>query len=1112
MDTVGTLCGSSEDEGFDDAEAVERFSSIVFLLEWKQFCYEPKIVRFNYETESPQVKESVEGVSLPQFSSMAVPKVDESLDDSDFSSMRKDFVLNAGGSVWALDWCPRISQGLDRYIKCEYLAVSAHPPGSTYHKLGAPLTGRGIVQIWCLLTVEENDELSQLNYRGKQSIDGRNGEAPPKRRRGRPRLPPRESTDTPKRPRGRPRKTPVQGESLHDINPTRESIASQDAQSTDNHNAMPQIGDLDKGSVLLNSDGSLSVAAKEVSVKHPADLTSEVSPPPKRRGRPRTKPVQIKSVKDLNPCTQTVPAEAAQSVEDMSVLSSGSGLRTNPENMMLQINYADEGLGKEVVERHSDDVEVPVRRSGRLRKRPVDLNPSNKIVPTVATHIAEDVSGLLLDSETLRHNIENSMLQITVDNEGSAVEVQGVYPDDLNAHTPALCKHRGRLRKSNAQSTSAEDLESSCKTVHAQLAEPMPGFSSSSGCLKSKLENAMLQECDASEGPAQLNGLNVHVSSPSKHMGKPRRKSIQSKSLDNLNYVIQIEPASDGRGLQQMISSDIKSLDFVSSISENIPAAETQLTEDTSTSSSVYGCAGIIHENAMPLISDIMNVSAMHEQGNHGLKASQQEVRYGTLESGTSSSLLQKGIACPRVVLCLAHNGKVAWDLKWRPLNYSSSECKYTMGYLAILLGNGCLEVWEVPLPKTVKVLYTSRFKDGIDPRFLKLEPVFKCTKVKCGGRQSIPLVIEWSPSAPHDLILAGCHDGTVALWKFSTLGAPQDTRPLLCFTADTAPIRSVGWAPDESDPESANLIATAGHSGLKFWDLRDPYHPLWDISFVRRIILSLDWLPDPKCLLVAFDDGSLRILSLRRAANDVAVTGEPFDGTQQQGLHSNYCWPFAIWSIQASRLTGLVAYCTSDGFTLQFQLTTKAVEKDPQRNRAPHFVCGSLTENDGNLALSIPLPGMPFPMQPSLSKWWEDGSSNQGRKIKNQVTDSLCGDDEAPSPLQELEDSSQNHDKNAGPRMKTDQEKNHDTDRGRAQANLVGEGGEKDGACDTENNFHRFRVFPPKMAAMHKVRWNMNKGSERWLCYGGAAGLIRCQKIQSPSLLKHTGGKHKQP
>ena len=40
------------------------------------------------------------------------------------------------------------------------------------------------------------------------------------------------------------------------------------------------------------------------------------------------------------------------------------------------------------------------------------------------------------------------------------------------------------------------------------------------------------------------------------------------------------------------------------------------------------------------------------------------------------------------------------------------------------------------------------------------------------------------------------------------------------------------------------------------------------------------------------------------------------------------------------------------------------------------------------------------------------------------------------------------------------------------------------------------FEVFPPKSVALHRVRWNLNKGSERWLCYGGAAGIIRCQRI----------------
>lgn len=41
-----------------------------------------------------------------------------------------------------------------------------------------------------------------------------------------------------------------------------------------------------------------------------------------------------------------------------------------------------------------------------------------------------------------------------------------------------------------------------------------------------------------------------------------------------------------------------------------------------------------------------------------------------------------------------------------------------------------------------------------------------------------------------------------------------------------------------------------------------------------------------------------------------------------------------------------------------------------------------------------------------------------------------------------------------------------------------------------------KFEKLPPKILSIHRIRWNMNKGSERWLCYGGAAGLVRCQQI----------------
>lgn len=43
--------------------------------------------------------------------------------------------------------------------------------------------------------------------------------------------------------------------------------------------------------------------------------------------------------------------------------------------------------------------------------------------------------------------------------------------------------------------------------------------------------------------------------------------------------------------------------------------------------------------------------------------------------------------------------------------------------------------------------------------------------------------------------------------------------------------------------------------------------------------------------------------------------------------------------------------------------------------------------------------------------------------------------------------------------------------------------------------------AFPPKVVSMNRVRWNPNRGCEKWLCYGGAAGLIRCQQISMPIL-----------
>lgn len=187
----------------------------------------------------------------------------------------EDFVMYVGGSVWALDWCPRVHQKPDSHIKCEvlnpktvsvvqllvsgnknrkrrnnlwffmfqFIAVAAHPPDCSHNKLGEPLIGLGIIQIWCLLNVNVREEevLPPKKRKPKLSVHKSNIEVPNdeptqlKRPRGRPRKEPVESTQPkkqrdrptkkhnelleddltqPKRPRRKPRKKPANEESL----------------------------------------------------------------------------------------------------------------------------------------------------------------------------------------------------------------------------------------------------------------------------------------------------------------------------------------------------------------------------------------------------------------------------------------------------------------------------------------------------------------------------------------------------------------------------------------------------------------------------------------------------------------------------------------------------------------------------------------------------------------------------------------------------------------------------------------------------------------------------------------------------------------------------------
>ncbi|EEF28835.1 DNA binding protein, putative [Ricinus communis] len=802
IDKISKLCGETVT---DSPEIQQLSSSITFLREWKYYYCEPKTIRFSCELESCQEKGFLGEVNLPQFSSVAVPRKEKLYGGSASSESSNDFIMHVGGSVWALDWCPRTHERPADHIKCEFVAVAAHPPDSYYHKIGASLTGRGIVQIWCILNVSGNDEETPLplkkSKQGTQNEDACNGESA-----------------LVKRPKGRPRKKQL-------------------------------------------DESSNDEATKQ-------NCTQFKRP----RGRPRKKQIE-----------EALNAEATN--ESLTKLKKTRGRPRKKAN---------------------DDLD--------------NIFCNNQYVQALAVEYPEDSSQVL----AIEGISENTQRQI-------------------------IGKNKGKKRKSCTE--------------------------------------AFVQD------PAVLNC-----------------------GLDNVS---------------------------------------------------------------------------------------------GEINTGFCS--IPKDVALPRVVLCIAHDAKVVWDVKWQPCYGSDSKCQHRMGYLAVLLGNGFLEVWDVPLPHVTKVIYSSSNREGTDPRYVKLKPVFRGSIAKRGEIQSIPLTVEWSTSYPHDYLLAGCHDGTVALWKFSASGLSGDTRPLLCFSADTVAIRAVAWAPAGSDQESDNVIVTGGHGGLKFWDIRDPFRPLWDLHPAPKFIYSLDWLPDPRCIILSFDDGTLRLLSLVKAAYDAHVNGQPSVGPKQQGIQNIFNFSsFAIWSVQVSRKTGLAAYSSADGTVCRFQLTTKAVEKSPSRHRTPHFMVGSLSKDEAAITVNIPLPDTPLTLKKPVNTVGDNPrsmrsllESNQTKRANINKANALAADNQLLA-LCDVNDpgvQSESDESLAAFRSRT-KSKSKSISKKMTGEDLAlvcideGQNNRRQKEIVKAEVANEIEVIPPKIIAMHRVRWNINKGSERWLCSGGAAGIVRCQEI----------------
>ncbi|KAI5003707.1 hypothetical protein ZWY2020_030867 [Hordeum vulgare] len=931
---VEVCCFEQSAEDFSRANPFcWTFNQLLSSREWRHFNYEPKGVSFTHGTGSTSSRDNTHEITLPQFSSASVP---------------------------------------------QYLAVAAHPPGSSYHKIGMPLLGRGIIQVWCIVAPFEEERTNQSTLAYSNS-----------NRRGRPRKIPNEhnsieSSSVPRKPIGGPRKIKLTTRDDH-AEPSLKKPRDHTEPSLKNQGrprkyplSATKAVDSTKNS---GSQGSSFVDPLVTSGVIPGDLALSCAIPsvksvdsaPKRgRGRPRKIPIdKIKCSPDTEWTEDisraliccTIPKKKRGRPRKYPPPSSSKHVSGTDNEFERETGYTESNSNLSLV---TVDAALPVPSSSlticgkRSRGRNGRGRPKKETNP--CTLSSSVVSGLQLQS---RETISND----------PACSVENHLPYGHSNLTSELCSIDGNVHTSPT-------LEDSLLPMH--IAAKSPGEESSgsrrrrprrktlsitNGCLfasgteSSKSDGETIASNPASVGslmrchigmcnvnmsaaspPHGLCNANYKEKSSAQHRKKPvavewcsstafsgkeQNNQTTPQTNDNVASVQNckkelLKPASN-ETCSLALSGDAQKMER-SSMSimpnnhlfsvENPKLLGSSISEDMANEAGLVGCKSALgnHEVMEKNDSEAANKVVPVPSENSAQiiivedaevvpsKESSKNSNIITCAENSNFSAIPEGIHLPRVVLCLAHNGKVAWDIKWKPPLPNQSEQKSHLGFLAVLLGNGSLEVWEVPSPSMIQKIYSSSSVKGTDPRFLKLQPVFRCAKVKCGNIQSIPLTVDWSPSS-HDMILAGCHDGTVALWKFSTDLPSQDSKPFMCVTAESVPIRALSWAPYVSE-ENTNIFATAGEDGLKFWDLRDPYRPLWELTTAPRAVLSLHWLKESRGIIISLEDGTLKFISLPRIANDVSVTGRPFAGTKTQGVSTYQLSEYLIWNVHVSEIT----------------------------------------------------------------------------------------------------------------------------------------------------------------------------------------------------------------
>lgn len=192
--------------------------------------------------------------------------------------------------------------------------------------------------------------------------------------------------------------------------------------------------------------------------------------------------------------------------------------------------------------------------------------------------------------------------------------------------------------------------------------------------------------------------LEDDLTQPKRPRGKPRKKPANGESLDGSDFSSQFVQPIDVQ-FPENSSEPLSIIGISKRTLEAVPSSCIIRQKRLSLGMSKSNSRG--KSSAQKKVQDKTGGDGNHDSISTPLLIPNEDKESSISNSETCNNVpeisqldsVPKHVALPRVLLCLAHNGKVAWDAKWQPANGCAPHYKHHLGYLAVLLGNGSLEV-----------------------------------------------------------------------------------------------------------------------------------------------------------------------------------------------------------------------------------------------------------------------------------------------------------------------------------------------------------------------------------------------------------------------------------